>query len=91
MKKTTLNTKSLITVIVLFFTVNQIFASEITTPESFFGFKPGTDRMLFNYQPLIVYFKKLDEQSDRIKMIEIGESPMGKKMYAAFISSEKKY
>ena len=89
MKKTTLNTKSLITVIVLFFTVNQIFASEITTPESFFGFKPGTDRMLFNYQPLIDYFKKLDEQSDRIKMIEIGESPMGKKMYAAFISSEK--
>jgi hypothetical protein len=67
----------------------MLSGAEIPTPESHFGFKPGTDRMLFNYQSLIDYFSKLDEISDRFKMIEIGQSPMGKKMHAVFISSEK--
>ncbi len=58
-------------------------------PETFFGFKPGADRMLFDYEKLIQYFQKLDEASPRIKMLEIGTSPMGKKMYIAFVSSEE--
>ena len=61
----------------------------IKSPANFFGFKPGTDGMLFGYEQLIDYFKHADEHSNRIKMIEIGESPMGKKMYMAFLSSEK--
>lgn len=71
------------------FVNGQISSDEIITPEAFFGFKPGADRMLFGYQKLIDYFKLLDEQSPRIKMIEIGETPMGKKMYMAFLSSEE--
>jgi len=58
-------------------------------PESFFGFKPGADRMLFDYEKMISYFQKLDEASPRIKLAEIGTSPMGKKMYILFVSSEK--
>ncbi|MEN8118115.1 MAG: M14 metallopeptidase family protein, partial [Bacteroidota bacterium] len=46
-------------------------------------------RMLFNYDSLIEYLQKLDEQSPRIAMHEIGESPMGKKMYLMFLSSEE--
>ena len=61
---------------------------KIETPEQHFGFKPGTDRMLFNYESLISYLKKLDASSPRLKLVEIGESPMGRKMYIAFISSE---
>ena len=61
---------------------------EIPTPESFFGFKPGTDRMLFTYEDLIGYLQKVDALSDRIKLEEIGKSPLGKKIYIAFISSE---
>ncbi len=61
---------------------------EVPTPESFFGFKPGTDRMLFTYEDLINYLQKVDVLSDRIKLEEIGSSPLGKKMYIAFISSE---
>ena len=78
------------TAILLFVLINiWSFAQEIPTPTSHFGFKPGTDRMLFNYDPLISYFKKLDDVSDKMKMMEIGESPMGKKMYVAFISSSE--
>ncbi|HAQ20563.1 MAG TPA: hypothetical protein DCR40_15240 [Prolixibacteraceae bacterium] len=75
----------------LFFAVSlHLQAQEnIPSPESFFGFNPGTDRELFNYQSLISYLKKVDEASSRAKMIEIGESPMGKKMYLFFLSSEE--
>lgn len=58
-------------------------------PSKYFGFQPGTDRELIDYNQLIAYFSKLDEQSPLMKMEEIGVSPLGKKMYVVFISSEK--
>ncbi|MBU1011874.1 MAG: hypothetical protein KKG99_02620 [Bacteroidetes bacterium] len=61
--------------------------SKITNPEDYFGFKPGADRMLFTYEQLISYLQKIDEQSDKIKLVDIGKSPMGKPMYIAFLSS----
>lgn len=63
--------------------------SSVPKPEDHFGFIPGADRMLFNYEELIDYLTKLDKASPMLKMVEIGQSPMGKKMYIAFISSEK--
>jgi len=74
------------------FSISQLEANipqAIETPEQHFGFKPGADRMLFNYESLIDYLKKLDVSSPRLKLVEIGESPMGRKMYIAFISSEE--
>ncbi len=63
--------------------------AQVKSPEEFFGFKPGADRELFNYQPLIDYLKLLDEASPRIKMIPIGKSPMEATIYATFLSSEE--
>jgi Zinc carboxypeptidase len=60
-----------------------------TRPAEFFGFEPGSDRNLFNYEQLIEYLQKLDGESDRIHMEEIGASPMGRPMYITFISSEE--
>jgi len=67
----------------------QLFsqAQEIPKPVDYFGFEPGADRMLFNYDPLIDYLMELEKVSDRIHMEEIGTSPMGKPIYIAFISS----
>lgn len=62
--------------------------SGFTSPESFFGFTPGDDRKLFDYEEMISYLKKLDEESPRLKLVEIGKSPMGKPMYIAFLSDE---
>lgn len=64
-----------------------ITAGTIETPEQYFGFKPGTDRMLFKYEQLIGYLQKLEAASDRLKMVEIGQSPLGRTMYIAFISA----
>jgi len=61
--------------------------SSLQMPEAFYGFEPGSDRNLFDYDALINYLKKADVSSDKMKMIEIGLSPMGKTMYLAFVSS----
>lgn len=60
---------------------------ELTHPEEFFGFMPGADRQMFKYQPMIDYLDLLQQQSDMVKMIEHGVSPMGKPMYIAFVSA----
>lgn len=66
---------------------NLFTQQSIQTPLEFFGFKPGTDRMLFTYEEMITYFQNLDEASPNLKLLEIGKTPMGKPMYIAFISS----
>ncbi|MCP5105318.1 MAG: hypothetical protein GY950_18160 [bacterium] len=66
--------------------INAVNAQTIKTPEAFFGFKPGADRMLFDYGALINYMKYLDKTSPRLKLLEIGTSPMNKPIYIAFIS-----
>ncbi len=63
--------------------------SQIQEPEKFFGFKPGTDYQLFNYEKLIDYLNLVNKNSDMVKMVEIGKSPMGKPIYSLFISSEE--
>ncbi|MDX1285430.1 MAG: M14 family zinc carboxypeptidase, partial [Draconibacterium sp.] len=70
-------------------TIAQNTSTSFQKPSDFFGFQPGEDRMLFNYDPLIEYLQKLADQSPRVAMEEIGESPMGKKMYLTFFSSEE--
>lgn len=83
---------SILLLVVGLITAGIFFPSVIkaqTTPEpkTYFGYKPGSDRKLFDYDELISYLKKLDEVSERCKMTEIGTSPHGKKMYVFLISS----
>ncbi len=80
---------SFIIPILLLFSFTIFGSNSIKTPQEFFGFKPGADRMLFDYEKLIKYFEQLDKSSSKIKLEKIGSSPMGKPMYIAFISSEK--
>lgn len=72
-----------------FFLITFIgLSNDIPTPKSHFGFEPGSDRNLFTYEQLTDYLTKLDKISDRLKMVEVGKSPMGKPMYVLFISDE---
>jgi hypothetical protein len=73
----------------MFFSVLGMMAqnTSLTKPVDFFGFEPGSDRNLFSYEQLIEYLQKLDGESERIYLEEIGASPMGRPMYIAFISS----
>ena len=79
--------KLLLTLFTLHFSL--FMYSQVQSPKDYFGFEPGTDRMLFTYEQLIGYLQKLDEASGMVKMVEIGQSPMGKPMYICFISSEE--
>lgn len=73
--------------IVFLIPARQGRAQTAKSPLEYFGFEPGSDRNLIDYKQLIDYFKQLDQASPRVELREIGESPMGKKMYIAFISS----
>lgn len=64
-------------------------AKGVPSPQEHFGFMPGSDRMLFNYEELFSYLQKVSLVSPMVKVVEIGKSPMGKKMYMALVSSEK--
>jgi len=88
--KTIKLTLQLIIVLLTFTANNFTKAQSISSlvPDKFFGFTPGADSMLFDYEQLIDYLTKLDKVSERMKMVEIGKSPLGKPMYIAFISSE---
>ena len=65
-------------------------AGNITSPEDYFGYMPGADRELIDYEELIGYLQKLDSESPMLKIVAIGESPMGRDIYIAFISSAEK-
>jgi hypothetical protein len=62
-------------------------SSEIPSPESVFGFVPGSDRQLMDYGELVDYLLDLSAVSDRIEMREVGKSPLGRTMYVTFISA----
>lgn len=74
-------------IFLMFFTIQNLVSQDITTPESYFGFQPGADNELFDYEQLISYLQALDQQSDRLELRHIGESPFGKPMFVAFFSS----
>jgi glutamine amidotransferase-like uncharacterized protein len=79
----------LIAVCCLFlFGLGQAFA-QVPKPEDVFGFKPGADYKLAMYSQFMDYYTKLDAASDRVKMVEIGKTVLGKPMIILFISSEE--
>jgi hypothetical protein len=67
----------------------NLVSQTLITPKDHFGFEPGSDGNLFTYEQLIEYLKILDKNSDKIKLEEIGKSPMGKPLFIAFISSKE--
>ncbi len=77
------------------FLIMSIFSAQAQTesnfvsPKDYFGFQPGSEGNLYTYEQLIDYLKILDKNSARLKMEQIGESPMGLPMYILFISSEE--
>ena len=61
--------------------------SKVTSPEKFYGFKPGEDRKLARWDRIVEYFQRLDEESDRIKVEDLGETTEGNPFILAYISS----
>lgn len=60
-----------------------------TSPEAFLGFKVGEDRKLVDYNQIVAYFQKLDQETPKLKLFEIGKSTLGKPMIMAVITAEE--
>lgn len=65
--------------------------TRITTPKEQFGFSLGDDYHLANYAQLVEYWKKLDQQSDRLTVVEIGKTAEGRTMLMAIITSPENH
>ena len=64
-------------------------AGKIPTPESVFGFKPGTDDKLATYEQSIDYFKRLASSSKNLRLMEAGKTTQGRTVYFALLSNSK--
>lgn len=63
--------------------------AQIPKPVDVFGFEPGADYKLADYAQTLDFYSRLDNASDRVKMVEIGRSVQGRPLMLMFISSEK--
>ncbi|RPJ01983.1 MAG: peptidase, partial [Candidatus Aminicenantes bacterium] len=62
-------------------------SAAVTSPKEQFGFAIGDDYQLVNYRQLVAYWKKLDAESDRMSLVEIGKTAEGRTMVMAIITS----
>ncbi len=63
--------------------------AQVPHPRDVFGFDPGDDYKMADYAQMLDYYRQLDAASDRVQMIEIGQTVLGKPMLLLFISSEE--
>ncbi len=59
----------------------------VPTPESAFGFSVGADFKLVTYEESVHYFQQLAASSNRIKLLEVGKTSLGRPWTLAIISS----
>ena len=62
-------------------------AAQIPTPEEFFGHRMGADRKLAKWDRLVEYHELIGERSDRVQVVHMGPSTLGRPFLAMFISS----
>jgi hypothetical protein len=59
----------------------------IPTPESSFGYAVGADYKLFDYEQSVAYFRRLAAASNRVRLIDVGQTAFGRTFTVALISS----
>ena len=62
-------------------------ARPLTTPKEQFGWDIGDDYRLVNYTQYVEYVRKLGQQSDRMKVVEIGKTEEGRPELTVIITS----
>lgn len=77
----------LIFVVVMWVPRSGFAQSTIPTPKSHFGFNIGDDYHLANFTQTEAYFKKLEAASDRLKLVEMGQTEEGRTQYMIVASS----
>jgi hypothetical protein len=66
---------------------SQTASPGIPAPASVFGFEPGADDKLATYVEVVDYFRRVDAASDRVALVNAGETSRGRTFYFALVSS----
>jgi zinc carboxypeptidase len=66
-------------------------AAVITTPKQHFGFNIGDDYNLATYDQFVQYWQKIDKESSRMQVIEIGKTEEGRPHLAAIITAPENF
>lgn len=69
----------------------QTKAPAVTSPKQFFGFNIGADYFLPTYDQFVEYWQKIDKESNRMQVIEIGKSEEGRPHLAAIITAPENF
>lgn len=77
--------------IVLAANVLHARTGRVTSPKEQFGFDIGDDYQLANYAQLTEYWKKLDQESDRMSLVDIGKTAEGRSQLMAIITSPENH
>jgi len=69
----------------------QTKTPKLTTPKEQFGHDIGDDYFLVNYTQYVDYLQKLDKESDRMTVVEIGKTEEGRPELTAIITSPENH
>jgi len=64
-------------------------APKVSTPKEQFGWEVGDDYRLVNYTQFTDYLKKMDVQSERMTVVDIGKTEEGRTEFTAIITSSE--
>lgn len=59
----------------------------VTPPRDFFGFELGADRKIARWDRIVEYFRRLEAESDRVKVVDMGPSTEGRPFLLVVISA----
>jgi hypothetical protein len=79
------------TILALALFATTAVAQKITTPKEEFGHNFGDDYFLANYRQISTYWQKLERESDRIHVVEIGKTAEGRPHYMAIVTSPENW
>ena len=65
--------------------------AQVTSPKAFLGHNIGDDYFLPTYDQFIAYWKKIDGESNRMQVMEIGKTGEGRPHLAAIITAPENF
>lgn len=65
----------------------SVLGQQVPTPEEALGFAVGSDFKLATYDESLAYFQQLDDASDKMQLVRVGETSQGRDWFFALISS----
>ena len=74
-------------ILIIISTLGAEAQKTIASPEDFFGFQMGTDRKLARWDKIVEYFYQLEQESGRLKVINMGPSSEGHPFLLLLITS----